>query len=139
MAEKKASKNTSKKLAVQPMHMYGSIVFGVGLAIAIIAGLINFESQTINQVIGATLIILGLAVGILNITKEESVGFMVASIVLVSLLQPFMSISLQMFGLTQVQSVTQIVSTIFMNIVTFVVPAAIVVALKSAFSYAKDE
>lgn len=139
MAEKKASKNTSKKIAQQPLQMYGSIIFGVGLAIAVIAGLINFESQTISQVVGATLIILGLAVGILNITKEESIGFMVASIVLVSLLQPFMSISLQMFGLTQVPSVTQIVSTVFMNIVTFVVPAAIVVALKSAFSYAKDE
>lgn len=136
MAEKKASKKTSKQL--HKLNTYGSIVFGVGLAIALIAGLINIQSQTANLIVGATLVILGLAVGVLNITKEESVPFLIGSIVLVMLLQPFMSIVIQMFSI-QSQTVVQMISGVFMNIGVFVVPAALVVALKVLFSTARDE
>ena len=137
MAEKKASKKTSKVQQAK-LNTYGSIVFGVGLAIAIIAGLINLQSDLANQIIGATLVILGLAVGILNITKAESQSFLIASLVIVTLLQPFMSIFMQMFNI-QSQFVSQIISGIFMNIGIFVVPAALIVALKVAFAVAKDE
>lgn len=138
MAEKKASKKTTSKKSLQQYSMYGSIAFGVGLAIAVIAGLINLESSLASKIVGATLVVLGLAVGILNITKEEAIKFMIASLVIITLIQPFLSGVIEVFGINS-QTLTGMLRTIFVNITTFIVPAAFVVALKSAFEVAKDE
>lgn len=115
------------------LTQYGSIVFGVGLAIAIIAGFFTNLGATATQVIIATLAIIGVVVGILNVTRDEAVSFLVASLVLVLLIGPFLGLISQNFFQSQ------ILGNIFGNIVALVVPAATIVALITLFNVARDE
>ena len=72
--------------------------------------------------------LLGLVVGILNITAEETTGFMVAAIGLI----------LSSTSIQQIPFVGETLTTIFSNIVVFISPALLVVAGKSLYASAKD-
>ena len=74
-----------------------------------------------------TLVILGIIVGLLNITAKETTEFLVASLVLL--------VSLGMTALT-LASIHITLGTIWNNAITFIAPAAIIVALKAVFSVA---
>jgi len=124
-------KNQNKSIKLSSLH-YGSILFGVGILISLIAGFLSLGPSATKVVIG-TLIILGIIVGILNIKNEEVVEFLVASFTLVILLGPFLGLVSQNF----IQA--EAISKIFGYIVAFIVPAAIIVALKAIFLVAKDE
>ena len=110
---------------------YGSILFGVGILISLIAGFMTLSSNIIKIVI-ATLVILGIAIGLLNIKKEEAVSFLIAAVTLVLLLSPFLGLVSQYF----VKSV--VLAQIFTYLISFIVPAALIVALKTIFITAKD-
>lgn len=137
----KLKRNIAKKLSAgNDLSQYGSIVFGVGLALAIVAAIINVAmgvSQTVAQVTTAVLIIIGLIIGFLNITSDETLSFLIASIVLVVLIGPFLGNIMQTFSIGQTGS--QLISELFKNLIGLVVPAAIIVALRTLFIVAKDE
>ena len=129
----KAIKKQAKK-AKNQLAQYGSIIFGVGLLIAIIASFITFEGTT-QKVLVATLVLLGLVVGVLNVTGDETVTFLVASIAIILLTGPFLGTLAQNFVFFQ----KEWVPALFGNIITLMVPASIIVALKAIFVIAKDE
>ena len=115
---------------------YGNMVFIIAILIIIVGGLLKLTSNT-NKVVIATLMFLGVVIGILNITNEESVSFMVAGITIVLLMQPiFVSLS-QTFGFSA--ETLKVISQTYANLVFFIVPATIIVAIKTLIRTGKDE
>jgi ATP synthase protein I len=105
------------------MAKIGKITFIVGLVLALLAGLlIHFEW------IMWVLALLGLIVGFLNVTKEETRSFLLAAIGLM-----LAATSVQVLPL-----VGDLITQIMSNLVCFIAPAVLVVALKSLFETAKD-
>jgi len=103
----------------------GHWAFMVGILIAIIAGLVPaWQTATIVWV----LVILGLIVGLLNITAKETVEFLVATIALVLI---------GTAGIQTLPALGGIVTAILKNIVAFVSPAALIVSLKAIYELAR--
>ncbi|MGV8150464.1 MAG: hypothetical protein ACP5NV_01925 [Candidatus Woesearchaeota archaeon] len=108
----------------------GSWAFIIGVIIAIIVGIF---SGTGNAVTTTVLIVLGLIVGFLNVTGRETTPFLLAavSLVIVSALGGNM--------LGAVAGVGMFLQGILNALMTFVIPAAIIVALKAIYALAHDE
>ncbi|MEA3229535.1 MAG: hypothetical protein U9P44_01345 [archaeon] len=106
----------------------GVYAFIASIAIAVIAGLVSVDPVLVTQ----ALIVLGIIVGILNVTEKETSQFMMATVVLVivSYCTGDSISAIPMIG-AQLQS-------ILLNIMTFVTPAVILVALKQIYNIAKD-
>ena len=105
------------------MEKIGKWAFIVGFVLAAVAGL-GIQATWIAWV----LVVLGLVVGFLNVTAQESRGFLLAAIGL-------------MLSATAVQSIPfvgEMVTRIVSNIIVFIAPAVLVVALKALFETAKD-
>ncbi|MBI2110131.1 hypothetical protein HYT58_03095 [Candidatus Woesearchaeota archaeon] len=101
----------------------GSWAFLLGVLIALVLGALNMVTGTVAVI----LIILGLIVGLLNVTEEETTPFLMAavSLVIVSALGKDV--------LTTVEIVGQMLS----GILLMFVPATVVVAIKHVFSLAR--
>lgn len=102
----------------------GSWSFLIGVILAVILGAIG----SINQTIAIVLVILGLIVGLLNITDAEVTPFLLAGAVLVIVAA---------LGST-VLGIIPVVARILNAILILFVPATVLVALKSVFSLAKN-
>jgi len=105
------------------MGNLGKYAFIVGLGLAVLAALITGIPW-----ITWVLVVLGLAVGFLNVTGGETQGFLLAAVGLI--LSANAVASLPLVG----DTATNILS----NAVLFIAPAVLVVALKSLFEIAKD-
>jgi hypothetical protein len=101
----------------------GRWAFIAGLVLAVLAGLI-FNAPWIGWVLA----ILGLIVGFLNVTGAESQGFLIAAIGLVLSASAVQSLPL----------VGGLVTNILANVVTFISPAILVVAIKALFEFARE-
>ena len=142
MAPRKKSKSTRKtpaKPAVSPVirveqewHKIAHYAFFAGICLAVIVGLFRgtFSSMlgvNANYVFVTTFVLLGTIVGLFNLTAKETQPFLIATIAL-------------MLGgivnLGYVYVVGKTLSSILSNIVVFVVPAAIVVSLKTIWQLA---
>lgn len=121
-AKRKAKK--SKTDATKIRKNIGYWIFLVGVLIAILAGIANTRT---NPTIIGVLAILGLIVGLINVTLKEEVPFLIASVVLI-----IASTSLQ-----AIPYIGNLLTAILMYIVVFVSPAAIVVALKAVYHFGK--
>ncbi|MEK6941600.1 MAG: hypothetical protein AABW85_01980, partial [archaeon] len=87
-----------------------------------------------GRIILLALVVLGLVVGVLNISDKEVGKFLVASIALILVGSANLTAAnTVVFGLGT------IMQTIVVNLARFVAPAALVVALKSIFSMAKEK
>lgn len=109
------------------MHRLAHYAFFVGLLIAIVAGL--FRNVIAPEVLITTLVILGFLVGLFNLTAKETTPFLVASIAL-------MLAGIVNLGL--IPGVGLFLRSILSNIVVFVVPAAILVAMKAIWKLASE-
>lgn len=108
----------------------GSWAFIIGVIIALIVGIFSKEG---NAVTTSVLIILGLIVGFLNVTGRETTPFLLASISLVIVAN---------FGSGTLGSVTlvgEFLKGTLNALMTFVIPATIIVALKAIYALAHDE
>lgn len=114
---------------------YGNIIFTIGMMIVFIAGIIKLESDVSNIVI-ATLIILGIAIGFVNINEKETTNFLLATLILIMLTGPFLGLLNQMFASV---SGNRVLLQIFNYLIAFITPAAVIVALKAIYHSAKDE
>ena len=114
---------------------YGNILFLIGIGITVIGALLNL-GETVARIVTATLIILGIAVGVLNITNKEAVSFIVGGIAIILALQPFLTLFPQRFGLTG--TALAILGGLYSYIIAFIVPAVLVVAFRTCFQTAKD-
>ncbi len=109
----------------------GSWAFILGVIIAVVAGLVDLGGN--SATVTGLLIALGMIVGFLNVTGKETTAFLLASVSLV-----FVS----KFGAEVMGAVPTIgpyINGVFGAILTFVVPATIIVALKAIYALAADE
>lgn len=106
------------------MEKIGTWAFLLGVLIAIVAGFV--PAWRTPQVVWV-LVLLGLIVGLLNIRAKEVQEFLVASIAV--LVVASMG-ALPALGIT--------LGTILDNIIAFVGPAALIVALKAVWDLAQD-
>lgn len=110
------------------MEKVGAWAFIIGVILAIIAGLF-FGA---NTVVTSVLIVLGIIVGFLNITDKETNSYLLAAVSLVIVTS---------FGgavLGNVAVIGMYLQGILSAIMTFVIPAVIIVALKAIYSIAND-
>jgi len=98
----------------------GKWAFIIGLALAIIAGLIQ-GIYTIPS-LALILVILGLIVGFLNITEKNTVKLLVAIIALMAV---------GSFTISVIPAITDYLAAILANIVIFAGAAGLVVAIKA--------
>jgi len=106
------------------MGQMGKWAFIVGLVISVVAGVLEPAAWMF-----LALAVLGLVVGILNITGEETKTFLLAAIGLILSASSLMIIP---------QGIGEAVTGIATNFAVFISPAVLVVALKSLFEVAKD-
>ena len=110
---------------------YGAIghySFLVGALFAILTGI--FSGYMSTPVIVSILVVLGIIVGILNITVKETKEFLIATIAL--MLAGAINLGI-------IPYVGLLLRSILSNIVVFVVPAAVIVALKTIYNLAKEK
>lgn len=119
------------------MQKIGAYAFLFGIIIAILAGI--WAGVAGATALGSTaiwvsvvLVILGLIVGLLNVTDKETVPFIVAAIGL--------SLGSQVnWNLAVGQTIAGYATPILLNIGVFVVPAALIVSLKAIWSLAANQ
>lgn len=101
----------------------GHWIFLAGIFIAIVAGLITGINETVIWVLA----LLGLIVGLINITMRDEVPFLVATTVLL----------IASGSLNVLPFVGDTLTTILSYIVVFVAPTGLVVALKAVYAFAR--
>ena len=100
----------------------GHWAFILGVLLAIIAGLVpQLQTSTITWI----LVLLGLIVGFLNVTISETQEFLIAAIALLLISSTG---ALPVLG--------TVIAVMLSNIVAFVAPAALIVALKAVYDLA---
>lgn len=109
------------------VHRLAHYSFFAGLLIAILAGF--FHRFVAPEVLVTTLVVLGLIVGLFNLTAKETVPFLVAAIAL-------MLAGIVNLGL--IPGIGPYLRSILSNIVVFVVPGAIIVGMKTIWKLASD-
>jgi len=108
----------------------GSWAFIFGVVVALVVGVLGKGNMSVATTV---LVILGLIVGLLNVTGRETTPFLLASVSLVIV----SSMGGQVFaGMVPVGVTLQ---SILNAIITFVMPATIIVALKAIYALAHDE
>lgn len=107
----------------------GELAFLGGVAIAILAALLPLEGYLGN--VRLVLVVLGLIVGLLNVTASETSDFLIASVAL-------LAASSAQGTLELLPWVGKVLALIVGNIAVFVVPAAVLVALKAVKTLAQD-
>ena len=107
-------------------NFVGEWSFLIGIILAVVVGLLTSLSN--NSVITGLLVVLGLIVGLLNVTKKEVTPFMMSGIVLI--IAGFFGASI----LSPIPKATDVLAALL----TFFVPATIVVAIKNVFTLAKN-
>lgn len=105
-----------------------SFLIGVVLAVVLGTGLLGAYNVTITWV----LVLIGLVVGLLNITGKEVQPFLISGTVLI------IASSLGTSGLSSVPSAGTILEGILGALLLVFVPATIIVALKNVFSLARN-
>lgn len=110
------------------MEELGTWVFVAGLVLALILG---FISGIATGTALTVLVVLGLVVGFMNITEKEVHGFLVAAIALLLVGTVTRVDSLPVIGL-ELQAALR-------NIVLFVSPSALVVAIREVFILASSK
>lgn len=115
------------KQAKKPMFTgakLGHWIFLAGIVIAIAAALVGGISDTIIWVLA----LLGLIVGLINVTLKDEVPFLVAVTVLL-----LVAGSLNVLPYVGVK-----IGTILAYVTVFVAPAGLIVALKAIYSFARE-
>lgn len=108
----------------------GAWAFIIGVIIALVVGI--FTLGVGNAITTSVLILLGLIVGFLNITGRETTPFLLAALTLVLVAY---------FGgdvFSKVATLGPYLNGTLMALMTFVIPATIIVALKAIWALAHD-
>ncbi len=115
------------------LHRLAHYAFLAGLLVAVLVPLVTMFFRPYlsvePQILVTTLVILGLLVGLFNLTAKETVPFLVAAIAL--MLAGIVNLGLiPIFG--------QFLRNALQNIVVFVVPSAILLGMKTIWKLARD-
>lgn len=106
----------------------GSYAFIAGVLIAVIASVVALDKTMVTE----ALVVLGLIVGLINVTEKETQPFLVAAVSMV--IVAYMTRT----GIETVPFVGEMMKSILNGIMTFVSPAVLVVALKQIYGIAKS-
>src|SRR3989344_337994 len=111
----------------------GGYAFIIGVVIAVIAGLgaAGLLGASVASWVPLLLVILGLVVGLLNVTDKETEKFLIEAAAL--MLTGTASVSL-----TVIPTIGPYLADIVRYIAVFVAPAALIVALKSVWNLARS-
>ncbi len=105
----------------------GNYSFIIGVIIAIVLGIVSLGAAT--PILASLLVVLGLIVGFLNVTGGETQEFLIVAIILI--------VVAGMGGAGATLAGVGVIGTylqgIFTQILAFVVPATVVVALKDVW------
>jgi hypothetical protein len=107
----------------------GAWAFIIGLIVAAVVAIVGAEDVPAWTVV--LLAVLGLAVGLLNVTGKETTTFLVASIAFLVTFQSIAAIVAKM-------PLGAIISSFFGLMGVFIGPAAALVAIKALFAISKD-
>ena len=105
------------------MQVFGSWAFVVGLIIAVVFGFFDFG---IGAWISWILAVLGVIVGLLNVTQHEARLYLVAAIAF-------------MISASSLTIIFSAIEDALRNIIIFVAPSAAVVALRALYDLAKAQ
>ena len=125
MVSSMASKRSTT--ATVELHRLAHYAFLAGLLVSVVAAF--FRSYIEPQILVTTLVILGLLVGLFNLTAKETIPFLIAAIAL-------MLAGIVNLGLIPV--IGQFLRNALQNIVVFVVPGAILLGMKTIWKLARD-
>lgn len=110
----------------QDVSKVGEWAFLGGFILAILVGFIpGVLSQSLVSLV---LVVLGILVGLINISAKETHGFLLATVAL---------LVAGAAGLQTLPVVGGIVNAILTNIVSFVAPASVIVALKAVYEHGR--
>ena len=114
----------------------GNYSFIVGVIVAVVLGLAAPKLGSAAAWLWSLLIVLGLIVGFLNISGKETKEFLWVTVALVIVA---FAASAQIDKLSNVEYIGLYLKGIFDGVLTFVVPASIVVGLREIWELAKGE
>lgn len=112
------------------MAKIGEWAFMVG---AILALLLGFVPSSYMGTATLVLVVLGLIMGLLNVTEKETTPFLVAAIALIATGSAADSLKI-----IPPETLGSFLASAVTNLAAFVAPGAIVVALKAIMALAKD-
>lgn len=113
----------------------GNYSFIAGIIIAVVLGLAVPKLGTAQAWLWSLLIVLGLLVGFLNVSGKETKDFLFVTVALV--LVSFAGSS-QINSWSNVEIIGPYLKGIFDSILSFVVPASVIVALKEVWILARE-
>jgi len=112
----------------------GNYSFIIGVIVAIVLGLASTQLGGAATWLWSLLVVLGLAVGFLNVSGKETKEFLWVTVALVVVA---FAGSAQVGSWDKVQWIGPYLKGIFDSILAFVVPASVVVALKDVWGLAR--
>ncbi len=112
-------------------RLLGSWSFLIGLILAVILGLGLSFAEAYQATLIWIVFLLGIVVGLLNITSGEVSPFLTSGTVLV--LVSFLGVQVGVFD-----GVAPVISSVLKGILTLFVPATVIVALKAVFGLARN-
>jgi len=117
-------------MAKNSTNLLGGWAFFVGVLLAIIAGILSsLDMMDITGTVAMSIfVIIGVIIGLLNVSSKESNSFLFSGLVL---------IIASTFGMSIMVMVT-FLSALLIALLAIFVPATIVVAVKNVFSIAKN-
>lgn len=122
---------------VHQQKTYGEWAFLLGLVLVLVVGLSSVVPAIGGSLglIYAILGILGLAVGLLNISEKEVDSFLIA---MVALMMVSSGLQYVLLGLN-VATLSEIMINLLKALTAFVAPAALIVAILSVYRLAKEK
>jgi len=113
----------------------GAWAFIVGMVIAVLAGILGGATQEISLLLG----VLGLIVGVINVSEDEVQKFLIATIAFTVAASSLSGVFASLAGkLGTGGGVAAAIAAILGNVVVFVAPAAGVVALKALYDITRS-
>jgi len=112
----------------------GHYAFIVGVVVAILLGLAsaNLDANTVAW-LTSLLVVAGLLVGFINVTGKDTKDFLLTATILVLVA----SFGADKLGLEGVHYIGDYLSGIFQQMLAFIVPATVVIALEEVLQLAK--
>ena len=114
-----------EKATAEKTNKIGGIAFIVGIVLALIAGIFGFDSDSL---VISSLMVIGLVIGLLNISAKEAMPFLLITTALVIV----SSLGGSFLG------TIPILQRILISIIVLMVPAVIVVAIRAVFALARN-
>ncbi len=128
----------AKKGKRKGLEHWGSFAFIAGLLIAIALGLgasLSALSPQLQNWLGSALVVLGLLVGLLNISHHEAHSFVYVGTAL--LVVAWITTQLSKGDLASVLWIGKTLSNLFGSLVSFLVPAILVASLRAVYVLAR--